>query len=265
MNTPRLTVGLPVYNGEKYVAASIEALLGQTYEDFELIISDNASTDATTDICLAYAKSDSRVRVIRQKRYIGLAPNHNVVRDEARGEFFKWAAADDLYGRDLLKSCVEALDRYPDVVLAHAYQAVLNADGEVTQAMEYPLVTDAVRPSDRFRSSLFGGSGLFDSADPAHPGLVRVDHDGILSFCDEYGVMRTAVLRSISRTAATTVPTGSSSPSSCCAASSTSRRSGSTSGATRRTGPTTSRRSSAHAARSWIRRARTVSCTRPSA
>ena len=57
MSTPRVTVGLPVYNGEKYVAASIEALLGQTYEDFELIISDNASTDATADICRGYARA----------------------------------------------------------------------------------------------------------------------------------------------------------------------------------------------------------------
>jgi glycosyltransferase involved in cell wall biosynthesis len=194
--TPRLSVGLPVYNGEKYIAASIEALLGQTFEDFELIISDNASTDATPDICLDYAKADKRIRVIRQPRNLGLAPNHNVVRDAARGEFFKWAAADDLYGRDLFRSCVEALDRYPDVVLAHAYEGVVDVDGNVTQAMEYPLVTDAARPSERFRSFLFGSSGLFDSTDPARRGMLRVDNDGILSFCDEYGVIRTEVLRS---------------------------------------------------------------------
>ena len=67
-----------------------------------MIISDNASTDSTPDICLAYAASDKRVRVIRQRQNMGLAPNHNVVLAEARGEYFKWAAADDLYGRDLL-------------------------------------------------------------------------------------------------------------------------------------------------------------------
>ena len=74
---PRVSIGLPVYNGEQYVAASIEALLGQTYEDFELIISDNASTDSTPDICLEYAKSDKRVRVIRQRENLGLVPNHH--------------------------------------------------------------------------------------------------------------------------------------------------------------------------------------------
>ena len=69
---PRLSVGLPVYNGENYLAESLEALLGQSYEDFELIISDNASTDGTADICRRYEKQDSRIRYIRQPRNIGL-------------------------------------------------------------------------------------------------------------------------------------------------------------------------------------------------
>ena len=74
MNTaPRLTIGLPVYNGEKYIAESLDALLGQRYTDFELIISDNASTDSTGDICRQYEKQDSRVRYVRQPQNIGLA------------------------------------------------------------------------------------------------------------------------------------------------------------------------------------------------
>jgi glycosyltransferase involved in cell wall biosynthesis len=96
---PRLTVGLPVYNGEKYLAESLEALLGQSYEDFELIISDNASTDGTADICRRYGEQDSRIRYVRQSRNIGCAPNHNFVVKEARGELFKWASDDDLYAR----------------------------------------------------------------------------------------------------------------------------------------------------------------------
>ena len=76
---PRLSVGLPVYNGEDYIAESIEALLGQSYEDFELIISDNASTDSTAGICQRYAEQDSRIRYIRQPHNIGLSPNHNFV------------------------------------------------------------------------------------------------------------------------------------------------------------------------------------------
>src|ERR1700743_3284119 len=99
---PRLTIGLPVYNGEKYLAEAIAALLGQTYKDFELIISDNASPDGTADICQRYVQLDSRVRYIRQPKNIGLAPNHNVLVEQARGELFKWAANDDLYARELV-------------------------------------------------------------------------------------------------------------------------------------------------------------------
>ena len=103
MNTiPRLTIGLPVYNGEKYLGESLEALLGQSYEDFELIIADNASTDGTGDICRRYEKQDSRIRCVRQPRNIGCAPNHNFVVWQARGELFKWASHDDLYARNML-------------------------------------------------------------------------------------------------------------------------------------------------------------------
>jgi len=83
---PKLTVGLPVYNGQNYLAESIEALLGQSYEDFEFIISDNASTDDTADICHHYEKEDCRIRYFRQEHNIGGAPNHNFLVAQARGE-----------------------------------------------------------------------------------------------------------------------------------------------------------------------------------
>ena len=166
-------------------------------EDFELIISDNASTDGTADICHRYAKQDSRIRYIRQPRNIGLAPNHNFVFQQSRGELFKWAAADDLYGRDLLQRCVEALDEHPDVVLAHAWEAAIDASGQVTQSFEYPLATDSPSAPERFRSILFGSSGLFESGDPDVHGFVRVDNQGILRACDEYGVIRADVMRRV--------------------------------------------------------------------
>jgi glycosyltransferase involved in cell wall biosynthesis len=169
---PRLSVGLPVYNGEKYLAASLDALLGQSYDDFELIISDNASTDGTAGICRRYMKQDSRIRYIRQPRNIGAAPNHNFVVGQARGELFKWASADDLYGHDLLKCCVDALDEYPRVVLAHAWTALIDSSGRVTEAIEYPLATTSLRAPDRFRSMLYGKAGD-----------------------DSYGVIRAEVLR----------------------------------------------------------------------
>src|ERR1700722_6330272 len=121
---PRLSIGLPVYNGENYLAETLDSLLGQSYENFELIISDNASTDGTAGICRSYMKQDSRIRYICQPRNIGLAPNHNFLVGEARGELFKWADHDDLCARDLLASCVDALDEYPDVVLAYSLTAL---------------------------------------------------------------------------------------------------------------------------------------------
>jgi glycosyltransferase involved in cell wall biosynthesis len=195
---PRLSIGLPVYNGENYLAESITALLGQSYENFELIISDNASTDSTADICRRFEKQDSRIRYIRQQRNIGLSPNHNFVLQQSRGEFFKWAAADDLYGRDLLLRCVEALDELPDVVLAHSYMAAIDGDGNVTQSYEYPaLATDSPHAPERFRSIVFGSSGLFERKSDGGRSFVRIDNRGILRACDEYGVIRTDVMRQV--------------------------------------------------------------------
>lgn len=172
---PRLSIGLPVYNGENYLAQSLDALLGQSYEDFELIISDNASTDGTADICRRYGKQDSRIRYIRQSRNIGLSPNHNFVFQRSRGDLFKWAAADDLYARDLLEHCVDALDEYQEVVLAHSWTATIDSAGKVTESLEYPLRTDSLRAPERFRSCLFGKTGA----------------------CDQYGVIRADVLRQV--------------------------------------------------------------------
>ncbi|MEU1594115.1 glycosyltransferase family 2 protein [Streptomyces sp. NPDC005708] len=160
---PRLSIGLPVYNGEEYLAEALDALLGQTYEDFELLISDNASTDGTADICRRYAARDSRIRYTRLPRNIGAAPNHHRVFAESRGELFKWVSHDDLYARDLLRACVEALDERPEVVLAHAGEAVIDGDSQVRVPYEYGLATDSPRPSERFRSMLFepGGDDMY--------------------------------------------------------------------------------------------------------
>jgi len=166
---PRLSVGLPVYNGANYLAESIEALLGQSYEDFELIISDNASTDGTAGICRRYMEQDSRIRYFRQPRNIGCAPNHNFVIEQARGELFKTASHDDLYARDLLQRCVEALDDYPQVVLAHSWSAVIDGSGAAANLVDYPVNTAAPGAPERFRSMLFDGWGDDEG------GVVRMD------------------------------------------------------------------------------------------
>ncbi|MEV0290017.1 MULTISPECIES: glycosyltransferase family 2 protein [unclassified Kribbella] len=169
---PRLSVGLPVYNGEKYLAESLDALLGQSYGDFELVISDNASTDSTEEICREYLAKDSRISYYRQPVNIGATPNHNWTFEHSGGELFKWASYDDLYGRDLLLRCIEALDADPALVLAHAHQAIIDGNGDIVLKVDYPLATDDPRAPERFKSLLFGVGGD-----------------------DFYGVMRSDILR----------------------------------------------------------------------
>src|SRR5262249_37479880 len=96
MHKPRVSIGLTVYNGEQFLEETVDAFLAQTYTDFELIIADNASTDRTGEIGREYAARDSRVRYPRNERNLGLAGNHNRAFALARGEYFKWAAADDV-------------------------------------------------------------------------------------------------------------------------------------------------------------------------
>jgi glycosyltransferase involved in cell wall biosynthesis len=157
---PRLSIGLPVYNGEDLLPEAIEAILGQSYKDFELIISDNASTDGTAEICRRYGEQDSRVRYIRQPRNIGMVANHNFLIGVARGELFKWASHDDLYARDFLQRCVDALDEHPEAVLAHAWCVLLDmTDGTPIEFFKYPEATASPRAPERFRSMLFDGKG----------------------------------------------------------------------------------------------------------
>lgn len=181
MSQRRVTIALPVYNGERFLAASIEAVLGQTYGDFELVISNNASTDGTDEICRAYTAADPRIRYVVQPRNLGAAGNHNATLAMADTELFKWASADDLYARDLLEVCVRLLDEVPQAVLAHTWTAAIDAEDRVIQAYPYPLRTASPSAPERLRSLLRDGEDL--------PGAIRAD--------DQYGVVRTAVLRRV--------------------------------------------------------------------
>lgn len=160
---PRLTLGLPTYNGERYLAAAVDSLLAQTFTDFELLISDNGSTDGTQAIGEAYARADSRVRYVRHPRNLGSTFNHNFVILEARGEFFKWVSDDDLYSPDLLQRCMDALDARPEAVLAHAWTAFIDESGQVIERVRYPLITDVPDVRARFRSLLYtpGGDDIY--------------------------------------------------------------------------------------------------------
>jgi len=127
--TPTLTIGLPVYNGQNYLEQAVRALLAQTYTDFELVISDNASTDQTSAMCAAFAAEDPRVRHVRHEENQGLIWNFNRAFELARGTYFKWSAHDDLLGPDFLRLCVEALEADPSLAVCCTTVAVIDAEG----------------------------------------------------------------------------------------------------------------------------------------
>jgi glycosyltransferase involved in cell wall biosynthesis len=178
---PRVSIGLPVLNGERYLAKTIDSILGQSFTDLELIISDNASTDRTGEICEEYARRDRRVRYFRNARNLGAGPNYDGCFHRARGTYFKWAAHDDSLAPDYLAKAVTALDAAPDAVLCTVGIQEIGPDDQKlrTYANSFPGITSA-NPAERFaaviharhqcedffglyRRSALVGSGLHDN------------------------------------------------------------------------------------------------------
>jgi len=126
---PTVSIGLPVYNGERYVARAIESVLAQDFPDFELIICDNDSGDATIAICGSYAKQDSRIQLHRNSRNIGLAGNFNRTFALARGIYFKWVAHDDWHAPTSLRLTVEKMEQHPEAVLCATGVSLIDEHG----------------------------------------------------------------------------------------------------------------------------------------
>lgn len=148
---PLVSIGFPVYNGERYVEGALDALLAQTFEDFEIVISDNASTDGTPEICRAYAARDPRVRYHRNETNLGHTINTNQVVHMARGRYYRQHHDDDLMEPTCLQACVEALEANPDAVLAHTHTKTIDETGAVIFGNEpVDYVLDDPRPHVRF-------------------------------------------------------------------------------------------------------------------
>jgi glycosyltransferase involved in cell wall biosynthesis len=171
-NAPQVSVGMPVYNGERYIAQAIESILSQTFPDLELIICDNASTDSTEQICREFSTSDSRVRYYRNDRNRGAAWNHNRVVELARGEYFKWQGHDDYCDSTFLEKCFAVVLRDPSVVLCYPQFVRVDEQGR-RLGVKSSRVIGGAQPHARFMSMIY-----------------RRDS------CEEiYGVTRTAVIR----------------------------------------------------------------------
>jgi glycosyltransferase involved in cell wall biosynthesis len=127
---PLVGIGLPVFNGERFIEQTVRAILAQTYRNWELVICDNASSDGTEAICRKLAAADFRVRYHRNAQNIGAHPNFNRSFELSRGKYFKWSAFDDMLDPGYLKACVELLEANPDAVACHTLLAFIDAEGK---------------------------------------------------------------------------------------------------------------------------------------
>jgi glycosyltransferase involved in cell wall biosynthesis len=152
---PKVSVGVPVYNGDPYLAEALQSIADQTFADFEVVISDNASTDGTETVCREVVARDPRFRYVRQEHNRGAARNYNDVLALAAGEYFKWASHDDLIAPTFLERCVGVLDAAPlDVVLVYPKSAFIDAEGRLIEEWEDELDLRMSRPSTRFDTFL---------------------------------------------------------------------------------------------------------------
>lgn len=152
---PVISIGLPVYSAERYLAGAIESHLAQTFGDFELIISDNGSTDGTQRICSEFARRDPRIRYIREDINRGLSWNHARVVELSRGKYFRWGAADDLISADFLTETLELLESEPRAVLCVPRTVNIDAEGRVTGELPRTLDLDTDDVIERAQAVLF--------------------------------------------------------------------------------------------------------------
>ena len=148
----RVGIGIPVYNGENFLAQCLDSLLSQTFTDFEIVISDNASSDGTRKICEQYAAKDPRVHYYLNDKNLGPGPNYNKVVHLSRGEYFKWTAHDDLHAPEYLEKCIHILDNHKDVVLCHSKTCFIDMNGNRIGTYDDKLKTDSTNAHVRFRA-----------------------------------------------------------------------------------------------------------------
>ena len=167
---PKVSIAMPAYNCERYIAQSLESLLAQTYSDFELVISDNASTDGTEAVCRRFEQQDRRVRYVRRAQNIGGPGNFRHVFSLCSGQYHKWSTADDYWHPSFLQEAVAVLDREAEVVLCYPKTRKVDLEGTDISDYDDTLHLMDASPVERFRK-LYRAIGLCN----AHLGLIRRD------------------------------------------------------------------------------------------
>jgi len=149
-NKPLISIGLPVFNGEKYLDETLISILTQTYSNFELIISDNASIDHTQQICRSYEAKDNRIKYYRNKKNIGASKNFNLVYKLSSGEYFKWAAHDDIVDPNFLYRCLKVLKGDPSIALCYSKTGIIDESGRLIGTYEYKRNINSEKSYERF-------------------------------------------------------------------------------------------------------------------
>jgi glycosyltransferase involved in cell wall biosynthesis len=150
----RVSVAIPVYNGDNYLAEALDSILAQTYTDFEIVISDNGSTDATESICRRYMAQDSRVKYFRTAVNQGASWNFRRAVALASGFYFVFLAHDDKWAPEFLEKCVAVLDAQPEVILCYPKAIEIDTQGNVLYKKEQFLDAASPRPHLRFRQMI---------------------------------------------------------------------------------------------------------------
>jgi len=152
---PEVCIGIPVYNGEKYVRATIESALAQDFSDLEVVISDNASTDGTAEICREFAARDPRVRYVHHTEHVGVADSFSRTFSLARSPYFKWAAADDVSHPTFVRKALAVLEEHPGAVCCYSEAAVVDSEGRRVRDDDFMLDLSVPSPGLRFARVVF--------------------------------------------------------------------------------------------------------------
>ena len=155
-HTPRVSIGLPVYNGENFIDQAIESIINQTFSDLELIITDNASQDQTQRICESWVAKEPRIRYYRSKINTGAARNFDYAFKLSVGEYFKWAAHDDVCDPRFVERCVEVLDRDPGVVLAYTKVKIIDKNSNLLGFYDFDVNANHERHHQRLKGQIRG-------------------------------------------------------------------------------------------------------------
>ena len=151
----KVSIGIPVYNGEQYIAETIESILSQNYSDFELVISDNHSNDNTANICREFMSKDRRIKFIQNHSNIGSTRNFSRAFELCSGEYFMWASADDTFEKDYINSCVDVLEKDPSVILCYSATNIINSNGLLMAVYKDKFNLNDYSASQRYRKLIY--------------------------------------------------------------------------------------------------------------